>query len=478
MTWFGKTLAVLNIVATLAFVYLVFQDFAKREAWAYANYVHDVAVNGLPLDDKATDDRESPLMYRLANETKNEWFGSNGGPVATQVEEVNRVKGLVDGKISALNDDPAKQTVEYARILTPFARHNTEREWLLGVRTYLASPDEAAKLNKRLHDAFPAAVQAYQARPDDRTFPEAFENACHALGGIPARAFEENFVRLLPAKPEKTFEGAVKAAQAVKVAMGATPEQEAHDRAVAFLADLRDEKVVSLRKPEEDPAKNKDALDDVYAQTLTAVNGQLKVQLDALFDEALNGPASVADSTKHLRDAQHKAIAHLLFNMVEVLLPEGAADKGVFASQDYVRFVYVVGLTAAIREINEQAGRLQLLGEELQSDRRLERGEFAAAHRALIDELQGRAVTLQYSMDLLAKKQQQLADEEAVVMRRKDDVKQAEDKLAEARAATDKQMTELRQKSDSLHKMRIDGRDLLGENLELEKQIRGLEKNR
>lgn len=178
MTWLGKTLAVLNIVAALAFVYLAFQDYATREAWAYANYVHDVAVNGLPLDDKATDDRESPLKYRLANDTKKEWFGSNGGPVATQVEEVNRVKGLVDAKIGALNDDPAKQTVEYARILTPFARHNTEREWLLGVRTYLASPDEAAKLNKRLHDAFPAAVQDYQAHPDDRTFPEAFENAC------------------------------------------------------------------------------------------------------------------------------------------------------------------------------------------------------------------------------------------------------------------------------------------------------------
>ena len=109
------------------------------------------------------------------------------------------------------------------------------------------------------------------------------------------------------------------------------------------------------------------------------------------------------------------------------------------------------------------------MGEELQDARRLERGEFADAHRVLIDELQGRAVTLQYSMDLLDKKKQQLADEEAVVMRRKDDVKQAEDKLAEARAATDKQMQELRQKSDALHKMRIDGRDLLGENLELER---------
>ena len=478
MTWFGKTLAVLNVVAALAFVYLAFQDYAKREAWAYANFVHDVAVNGLPLDANAKDDRGGPLVYDLADQTKKEWFGGNGGPVSTQVDEVNRVKGLVDAKIGALNDDPMKQTVEYARILTPFARHNTEREWLIGVRNYLAGADASALLDKRLHDAFPAAVQVYQARPDAQTFPEAFERASHALGGVPAKAFEENFVRLLPAKPEKTFEGAAKAAQAVKPAMGATPEQEAHDRAVAFLADLRDDPKATLRKPGDDPVTTKDTLDEVYGQTQTAVRDQLKTELDNLFGEALNGPPSFATPTDHLRDAQRQAVAHLLFNVVESLLPEGAAEKGVFASPDYTRFIYVVGLAAAVSEINDQAGVLRRIGEELRSARQLERGEFADAHRTLIDELQARAVTLQYSTELLEKKKQQLADEEALVMRRRDDVKQAEEKLAEARAQTEKQMTELRAKSESLHKMRLESRDVLGENLELEKQIRGLEKKR
>ena len=477
MTWFGKTLAVLNILGVIAFGVLGFMDFAKRESWEYANYVHDVAVNGLPLDDKVTDDRESPIVDDLATETKKEWFESNGGPVRTQVDEVKRVKELVDAKLGALNDDPVKQTVEYARMLLPFARHNAEREWLIGVRTYLATPDNEAKLKKRLHDAFPAAVQAYGARPDDLTFPAAFANACHALGGAPAQAFEQNFVTLLPAKPEKTFEGALKEAQSVMVPKGASPEEEAHLRALAFLQNLRDDKTATLRKSTDDPTKTKDALDDVYAQTLTAVHDQLKPQLDDLFDEALNGPKSLADSTKNIRDAQHLAIAHLLFSMVEVLT-DGAGDKGVFGVPDYARFVSVVGLTSAIKEINDQAWLLQRLGHELQRARRLERGEFADAHRALIADLQGRAVNLQYSMDLLDRKKQQLADEEAVVAKRRDDVKQAEDKLAEARAITDKQMADLRAKSDKLHQMRIEGRDLLGDNLELERQIRELEKKR
>ena len=477
MTWFGKTLAVLNIFGAVAFVVLGFMDFAKREAWAYANYVHDVAVNGLPLDDKVTDDRESLLLYDLSPTTKDEWFANSGGSVATQVEEVNRVKGLVDAKIAALSNDPAKQTAEYARILQPFARHNAEREWLIGVRTYLATPDDAAKLNKRLHDAFPTAVQAYLARPDDLTFPEAFTNACHALGGAPAQAFEQNLVTLLPAKPEKTFEGALKDAQGAQVPKDAAPEEEARLRALAFLKNLRDDNTATLRKTTDDPTKTKDTLDDVYAQALTAVHDQLKWQLDDLFDEAQNGPKSLADPTKNIRDAQRQAIAHLLFNMVEVLT-DGAGDKGVFSVPDYPRFVSVVGLTSAIKEINDQAWLLQQLGEELQSARRRERGEFADAHRTLIADLQGRAVQLQYSMDLLDKKKQQLADEEAVVVKRRDDVKQAEDNLAEARAVTDKQMADLRAKSDKLHDMRIEGRDLLGDNLELERQIRELEKKR
>ncbi len=478
MTWFGKILAVLNILGVIAFGVLGFMDYAKREAWSYANYVHDVAVNGLPLDDKVTDDRESPIVHDLAEETKNEWFGNSGGKVSTQVDEVKRVKELVDAKLGALNDDPVKQTVEYARMLLPFARHNAEREWLIGVRTYLATPDDAAKLNKRLHDAFIAAVQAYQTRPDDLTFPAAFTKASRALGGAPAQAFEQNFVTLLPAKPEKTFEGALKDAQNVKAPKDASPEEEAHLRALAFLQDLRDDNAATLRRATDDPAKAKDTLDDLIAQTVTTLHDQLKPQLDDLFDEALNGPKSLADSTKNIRDAQHLAIAHLLFNMVEVLLPEGAAEKGVFGSPDYTRFIYVVGLTSAIKEINDQAWLLQQIGEELQSARRLERGEFVDAHRALITELQARAVQLQYAMDLLDRKKQQLADEEAVVVRRRDDVKQAEDKLAEARAITDKQMADLRAKSDKLHQMRIEGRDLLGDNLELERQIRELEKKR
>ena len=470
MSLYGKILAVLNIFGAAAFVLVGFADFAKRESWAYTNYVHDVVVNGLPLDDAEKDNRENPVVGYLTEDTKKEWFGAN--VVSTQVAEVDRVKGLVNAKVDAWAADPPSQTVELARILAPFAQHNDEREYLIALTTYLATKDGEARLNKRLHDAFPAAVQAYQTRPDDLKFPQAFEEACRALGGPPAQTFELTFLKLLPAKPERTFEAAVAEAQKV-AADPKNPEQEAHNRAEAFLRSLRDDPKATLRNLRDDPTKTKDTLDGVFLQTEAAVHDQLKGQLEELFDEARNGPKSASSPGERLRDIQRFAIAHLLFNMVD-LLAEPNADQAATA-QAYTRVSSVVGLTADVREMNNQAALLQIIGEELDGERLLERGEFAAAHRASIEELQSRAVVLHDATDLLTRKTQALANEEATVRKRQDDVKKYEEDLAAARAKTDKQVIELRQQSDSLLDLRLQGRDALGENLNLEKQIRDLE---
>jgi hypothetical protein len=473
MSLYGKILAVLNIFGAAAFVYFAFADFAKRESWAYTNYVYDVVVAGLPLDDTEKDNRESPVVNYLTDETKTEWFGAD--KVSTQIAEVDRVKNAINAKVDAQTDSPA-QTVELARILTPFARHNDEREYLIALRTYLATPQDVERLNKRLHDAFPTAVQAYQTRPDDLKFPQAFQEATRALGGAPAQTFEQTFLKLLPAKPERTFELAVADAQKAP-ADPKNPEQEAHNRAEAFLRNLRDDPKATLRNLRDDPAKVKDTLDDLFQQTLAAVHAQLKAQLDELFDEARNGPKSLSNPSDRLRESQRVAIAHLLFNTVDVL-QEGMADKGVIGSPAYGRVLSVVGLTAGLREINAQAALLQHIGEELEGSRTLERGEFTAAHRASIDELQGRAVVLHDALDLLTRKNQALDKEEETVRKRQDDVKKYEEDLAAARAKTDKQITELRKQSDALEALRIQGRDVLSENLDLERQIRSLEKNR
>lgn len=367
--------------------------------------------------------------------------------------------------LDKLKDDPTKQTVEMARILTPFAQHYSERKWLLSVRNGLASPDTEAQLRKMLHDAFTPAVAACLARPGDLKFPQAFVEACRAQAPDPAPAFEQTFLKVLPAKPENDFDDALK-----KAAAGA----DAHDQAEKFLQALRDDPSATVRKTGDDPA---DALDKVYQDTLTALHAQLKAKLDDLADLALNGPKSQATAADHLRDYQRVAVAHYLFNLVEALDPE-AADKGVVAAPAYARFIRVVGLSQSVQEINDQAGLLQRLAENLQAERDQERGQFATADRKLIDELQDQAVRLHSAGDLLTATNTLLDKQKETTQTQQTKVTAAEAELKDARAKTEAAIAELRKTSDLLHDMRIKGRDLLGENLELERKIRDLENKR
>ncbi len=558
MTWFGKTLAVLNILGAAAFVVLAFMDFAKRESWAYANYVHDVAFRGLPLDDKSVDQRESPLKYNLADETKKEWFGAT--PISTQVEEVDRVKKALDGQIAAAaGGNASKESAEMARALLPFARHNSEREWLLSVRGYL--PDGEAKMRARLHDAFRPAVTAClaQVQADHKTFPlklpQAFTEACRAKGGDSAVAFEQMFLQRLPggelltgkvtaAAPNSlTFKDAAGKDQTVKVgddvaitidgvtvfgmgkakaqdikpgstvtvvkkddavirvyantagpvpnpvedALAAAannvpanpmnPEQGAQDQALAFLKTLRGDEKATLRQPG-DAAGARDTVDEVCDAALTAVHDQLKAQLDDRFDQARNGPKSLAPaSTDRLRDAQRAFIADYLFNTVEVLDPE-AAKSGVVSAPAYVRFIHVVGANQAAQEVSDQGRLLQTLGEELQAARDDERSDFTTADSRLIEDLKNRAVRLHNAVALRDGTAALLDKQKTVTQNQQTKVDELEKELAKARAQTDGAIVELRQLSDSLHDMRTQSRDLLGENLELEKEISDLEKNR
>jgi hypothetical protein len=486
MSRIGYVLAGLNIVGAIAFVVLGLMDYARGKAWASANFAHDVAIHGLPLGAAPAEGEQAVAEDQLPASTKKEWFGDNA--VSTQVQEVEAVKKAVDAKItSAAGGDRDKETVEMARILTPFAQHNSEREWLLSIRNYLAAPEGKERLKKRLHDAFPAAVDACQARPEDLKFPKAFMDACAAEGPPPAVAFEQTFLRLLPAKPENTFDDAVKAAKTAAVEAPKPPPaqppplEEAKDagsaqvqaRALAFLKSIRGDANATLAKPGEN---KKDTLDDVIDATLAAINKQLKDQLEALYAAAKNGPKS-PDPTKpneNLHEGHRAAVAHYLMNMVEAL-HEDAPAKGATGAPEYTRVVAVVGLKAAAQELNDQASVMQRIGRELQEARDLERGEFAAQHRALISDLQNRAIALHEAGEMVDQKNKQLADENVILKKRQEDVKNAEMELAAARDQTKTAMTQLQKSSDSLQKLRIEARDVLGENLELEKQLRGLE---
>jgi hypothetical protein len=134
MSLFGKILAVLNVVAAIAFVYFATTDYAKRQAWAQSAFRHELQITGLPVDDKVVDVDGVPIVENMTPATLQQVFTGIGQPVKTQREEVNRVRTQLQAKA----DDPNIQGTKaekLARILLPLAQTGPHREELIRLMT-------------------------------------------------------------------------------------------------------------------------------------------------------------------------------------------------------------------------------------------------------------------------------------------------------------------------------------------------------
>src|SRR5688572_6670828 len=105
MSVLGKVLAVLNIVAALAFVYLATQVRGARQAWSYAAFRHELVLDGVPLDAEVKDRDGTPVVERLTPAT----LGQLGGVARTLREEAERRKAELRGEIDQAGDDAAKR---------------------------------------------------------------------------------------------------------------------------------------------------------------------------------------------------------------------------------------------------------------------------------------------------------------------------------------------------------------------------------
>jgi hypothetical protein len=478
MSWIGKSLAIVNIVAAIGLTVVIWADYTHRQAWAYANFVHDVAVNGLPLDETDRDAQGYALNFDLAAETKKDWFGDK--PVSTQLEEVNRVKGVVDAKVKAAAGDAAQQDALYARILTPFAQEIGRREDLLSVQAYFATPQAADALKARLKAAFPRAVDLYLSQSAEIGFAEALAKACQEQGGPSSRPFETAFVKSLPADPKKSIGDSLKNVLQGK-AVPPEPDKRwelARQLSEAFLRDLRN-----------DPTKTFDALfDEVYNAAVQDLSAGLKTDYDRAFAEALDGKRVYANEPtkeKELsRDGRRRAVARLLFNLVEVENEAPPKDANDFTA--YNRYFAVVGLEAGLRELGAATRTLAALSSAVDGEMRRDAGAFVSAHRALIADIQARADHLQYETDQLSravvdhKKQEDLVgkpgDQEPGT--REGDVTIAKKELAAQRAETAKAFKKLREMSQSLYDIRLKARGADADIQDLEKKIRTLEEEK
>ena len=425
MSLLGKILVFLNLLGAVGLTVVAAMDYGKRQTWEHAVFRQDLFIKGLPLSE------QDAAAANLSTDLLREVFNQAGSPVKTQTAEVERLRQIVEGAVGAAGTDQ-KKLAEIARVLLPFATSNLQRERLLAYRTHLIDDKAAAALKGRLTEA---VANARKAMANDKDmalkFPEAFSAAWTALPGEPARPFTEALVQALTADPSRTFdfEGAV---------------------AAQFAA--------------------------------------AKGQLDGMFADALASEKTLPEGGNKERptDEHRRVIAHLLFNLVEVLpapdapaaeAPAPAAPRDLFEIEGYRRFVSVVGLQSAIREINAEASLLGPISRELALEIVRDRSTFALSHHQLLTQVKELAEKADRAKADQNRAVEQATAQEALVAKRKKDVAEAKKELDDLRLVTAARVKELRNMSRALYNIRIEVRDATAENQQRVKKIEELERN-
>lgn len=134
MSMLGKVLAVLNLLAAIAFVVLAIMDYGQRRTLAYATYRWDLDIQGFPESAKSDDidalDEPALKKFNAAGEAL------GGKPIKTQEDELARVKnkltemitGSASVKVGALELSTTLQ--KHAWALRPLATTFRRRDGL------------------------------------------------------------------------------------------------------------------------------------------------------------------------------------------------------------------------------------------------------------------------------------------------------------------------------------------------------------
>ncbi|HLJ94216.1 MAG TPA: hypothetical protein VKU02_13595 [Gemmataceae bacterium] len=153
MSTLGKVLAILNVLAAIAFLCVAALDYGKRQAWMFAVLQEDFILRGLPVDEKEQDADGRPLVNLIGKRLQGQLFTGLSEPVKTQQEEAQRRHKALLAKIEEAGD-PAQKKQIIASAIVPLAQSWGQRDELqrklrdpsVSVENLLASdgPVEAA----------------------------------------------------------------------------------------------------------------------------------------------------------------------------------------------------------------------------------------------------------------------------------------------------------------------------------------------
>jgi hypothetical protein len=228
----------------------------------------------------------------------------------------------------------------------------------------------------------------------------------------------------------------------------------------------------ALKKRWESPAAN-DAGDDLQAR------------LDQAFESAVSPKFAIKnpDGTTQEKDRtpaqRREAICHLLFAMSKVLAQaESTPPPALTASKAYQRIVTVCGLETCINEVNDQVDLTQRLTEDVRAGMGRDRDRYLSAARSALEQIEDLSEKVERQKEFLKEQNALVDSQKKLVDIRKDEVKRLSNELSAAQEATKEQLKIQARMEEELFKSRRDQRDAFEKNVQLEQQLRSLEKGR
>jgi hypothetical protein len=212
-------------------------------------------------------------------------------------------------------------------------------------------------------------------------------------------------------------------------------------------------------------------------------------KLQGLFDQAFDdplagdappGPNGVPSAPpKHTADQRRLLIAHLLCATADVLRRDEAAPPPSFTeSKAYQRALATTGLVACSREVEAEAVDLRNVFAEVRNGMGHDREAFLNAHRTLLARIEDLAEKVGQQKGKLKMQTEMVDKQRTLADARQAEATRLEKDLAAAREATREQLAIQAAMEKQLFRSRQEMRDAFEKNVQLERQLRSLEKGR
>jgi hypothetical protein len=442
-------LCFLNIVAAVAFVFLLSLDYGKRQAWSLAIVKHDLAMMGLPLEEEASGPSASRVTFPKIRLNEDQLKKAYSDRVGKSFNDFQPVALTIDRTVRPQDLSP-----------------ELLKEWFQGldgvpVRTL---EDEVKRLQRDLPDAIAKAAEA---------------EAASAKNDDERRRKVEDLVLRLASNVHQidALDGKLKAVTKLDDLLKDVAQRRMLYDILAPLEMLRP---AELKKDwKDDELENIANFDTAKLDTyIKLLDRRLASVIDKNFDGTLFfGPEWSSEARESID--KRRAIAVTLFAVAQAKKLDGTP---LYSGE---RLQAVIGLyefaaaapsvTAALLGMQDrivEAIKIDRDGSVFESKGKMERNAgFIRKYQQQVQSIQELVDSIKKHQDRLGVLQAQLKEHQVVVTDREEQKKEITKKLVGERAKTAELMLELTTLQKQVFQAKLDLITAHKKNLELERDI-------